>query len=107
VQQRTTNGAVAARHPARLGRSREFLEHIKVDLFPDEVYVFTPGKIMAMPRGATAWILPTRCTPTSATAARGENQLRARAAQNRAQERRPVEIITAAHEHPNRRGCPT
>jgi GTP pyrophosphokinase len=33
----------------------EFLEHIKVDLFPDEVYVFTPkGRIMALPRGATA-----------------------------------------------------
>jgi len=37
------------------GDAAEFLEHIKVDLFPDEVYVFTPkGKIMAMPRGATA-----------------------------------------------------
>ena len=37
------------------GESPEFLEHIKVDLFPDEVYVFTPkGKIMALPRGATA-----------------------------------------------------
>ncbi len=35
--------------------SPEFLEHIKVDLFPDEVYVFTPkGKIMALPQGATA-----------------------------------------------------
>ncbi len=35
--------------------SAEFLEHFKVDLFPDEVYVFTPkGKIMALPRGATA-----------------------------------------------------
>ncbi len=35
--------------------SVEFLEHIKVDLFPDEVYVFTPrGKIMALPRQATA-----------------------------------------------------
>jgi len=33
----------------------EFLEHLKVDLFPDEVYVFTPqGKIMSLPRGATA-----------------------------------------------------
>ncbi|TMH56774.1 MAG: bifunctional (p)ppGpp synthetase/guanosine-3',5'-bis(diphosphate) 3'-pyrophosphohydrolase, partial [Betaproteobacteria bacterium] len=31
------------------------LEHIKGDLFPDEIYVFTPkGKIMALPRGATA-----------------------------------------------------
>ncbi len=37
------------------GDSTEFLEHIKIDLFPDEVYVFTPrGKIMALPRGATA-----------------------------------------------------
>ena len=36
------------------GDSAEFLEHIKVDLFPDEVYVFTPkGKILALPRGAT------------------------------------------------------
>lgn len=35
--------------------SVEFLEHIKVDLFPDEVYVFTPkGRIVALPRGATA-----------------------------------------------------
>jgi GTP pyrophosphokinase len=32
----------------------EFWDHVKVDLFPDAVYVFTPkGQIMAMPRGAT------------------------------------------------------
>ncbi len=32
----------------------EFLEHVKVDLFPDQVYVFTPrGKILALARGAT------------------------------------------------------
>ncbi|HUN67157.1 MAG TPA: bifunctional (p)ppGpp synthetase/guanosine-3',5'-bis(diphosphate) 3'-pyrophosphohydrolase [Burkholderiales bacterium] len=37
------------------GDSHEFLEHVKVDLFPDEVYVFTPkGRIMSLPRGATA-----------------------------------------------------
>ena len=37
------------------GDSVEFLEHLKVDLFPDAVYVFTPrGKIMSLPRGATA-----------------------------------------------------
>jgi guanosine-3',5'-bis(diphosphate) 3'-pyrophosphohydrolase len=36
------------------GDSAEFLEHVKVDLFPGEVYVFTPrGKILALPRGAT------------------------------------------------------
>ncbi len=35
--------------------SLDFLEHLKIDLFPDEVYVFTPmGKIMALPKGATA-----------------------------------------------------
>jgi GTP diphosphokinase / guanosine-3',5'-bis(diphosphate) 3'-diphosphatase len=32
----------------------EFLEHVKFDLFPSDVYVFTPrGKIMSLPRGAT------------------------------------------------------
>jgi GTP pyrophosphokinase len=37
------------------GDSTEFLEHVKIDLFPDAVYVFTPkSKIMALPRGATA-----------------------------------------------------
>lgn len=37
------------------GDSVEFLENIKVDLFPDSVYVFTPkSKIIALPRGATA-----------------------------------------------------
>lgn len=36
------------------GNALEFLENVKVDLFPDEVYVFTPGgDIMALPRGAT------------------------------------------------------
>ncbi len=36
------------------GSSEEFLESVKVDLFPDKVYVFTPkGKILRLPRGAT------------------------------------------------------
>ncbi|MCO5762757.1 MAG: RelA/SpoT family protein [Chromatiaceae bacterium] len=36
------------------GDSLEFLEHVKVDLFPDEVYVFTPrGDIQELPVGAT------------------------------------------------------
>jgi (p)ppGpp synthase/HD superfamily hydrolase len=39
----------------RAGNSVEFLESVKVDLFPDEVYVFTPrGRIIELPRGATA-----------------------------------------------------
>jgi len=37
------------------GDSLEFIENLKIDLFPDEVYVFTPqGTIMELPRGATA-----------------------------------------------------
>lgn len=36
------------------GNSMEFLEHVKVDLFPDEVYVFTPrGQIKVLPANAT------------------------------------------------------
>jgi GTP pyrophosphokinase len=36
------------------GSSEEFLESVKVDLFPDKVYVFTPkGQILRLPSGAT------------------------------------------------------
>jgi guanosine-3',5'-bis(diphosphate) 3'-pyrophosphohydrolase len=39
----------------RAGNSLEFIESVKIDLFPDEVYVFTPkGRIMEMPKGSTA-----------------------------------------------------
>ncbi|MCU7835752.1 MAG: bifunctional GTP diphosphokinase/guanosine-3',5'-bis pyrophosphate 3'-pyrophosphohydrolase [gamma proteobacterium symbiont of Taylorina sp.] len=60
------NGGVIAQTKARkwlkslldlqqnTGDSAEFLENVKIDLFPDEVYVFTPkGRIMELPRGAT------------------------------------------------------
>ncbi len=34
--------------------SLEFLENVKIDLFPDEVYIFTPkGEILALPKNAT------------------------------------------------------
>ena len=37
------------------GNSLEFIESVKIDLFPDEVYIFTPkGDIMELPTGATA-----------------------------------------------------
>ncbi|EXJ16042.1 RelA/SpoT family protein [Imhoffiella purpurea] len=64
------NGGQAGSNPAALaadwlqnllemqreaGNSVEFLEHVKVDLFPDEVYLFTPkGRILSLKRGATA-----------------------------------------------------
>jgi RelA/SpoT family (p)ppGpp synthetase len=35
------------------GNSKEFLENVKIDLFPEEVYVFTPkGEIIVLPRGS-------------------------------------------------------
>ncbi len=85
------------------GDPAEFLEHIKVDLFPDEVYVFTPkGKIMAMPRGATAvdfayavhTDIGNRCA-----AARINYELAPLRTELKNGDR--VEIITAAHAHPN------
>ena len=37
------------------GNPEEFFENVKIDLFPDEVYIFTPkGKIMELPSGSTA-----------------------------------------------------
>ncbi|MEO8058571.1 MAG: bifunctional (p)ppGpp synthetase/guanosine-3',5'-bis(diphosphate) 3'-pyrophosphohydrolase [Burkholderiales bacterium] len=66
---KTTRGPVQVQEAQRLGAmwlqslidiqdetrdANEFLEHVKIDLFPDAVYVFTPkSKILALPRGAT------------------------------------------------------
>ena len=39
----------------RAGNSLEFIENVKIDLFPDDIYIFTPkGEIMELPTGATA-----------------------------------------------------
>ncbi len=47
------SGLVESQHTT--GSSLEFLENVKVDLFPDEVYLFSPkGDILALPRNATA-----------------------------------------------------
>ena len=38
----------------RAGNSVEFLDNVKIDLFPNDIYVFTPaGEIIELPRGAT------------------------------------------------------
>lgn len=85
------------------GDSVEFLEHLKVDLFPDEVYVFTPkGKIMSMPRGATAvdfayavhTDIGNRCV-----AVKINQELMPLRTELKNGDR--VEIITAAHAKPN------
>jgi len=85
------------------GDSSEFLEHVKIDLFPDEVYVFTPqGKILPMPRGATAvdfayavhTDIGNRCV-----ACRINQELMPLRSELRNGDQ--IEIITAAHAHPN------
>jgi GTP pyrophosphokinase len=85
------------------GDSAEFLEHLKVDLFPDEVYVFTPkGKILSLPRGATAvdfayavhTDIGNRCV-----AVKINQELMPLRTELKNGER--VEIITAAHAKPN------
>jgi GTP diphosphokinase / guanosine-3',5'-bis(diphosphate) 3'-diphosphatase len=48
----------------------EFMSTLKVDLYPEEAYTFTPkGKVIVLPREATPSISPTPSTPTSATPA--------------------------------------
>jgi GTP pyrophosphokinase len=85
------------------GDSVEFLEHLKVDLFPDETYVFTPkGKIMALPHGATcvdfAYAVHTdignRCV-----AVKVNHELMPLRTELKNGDR--VEIITASHAKPN------
>ncbi len=85
------------------GDSIEFLEHLKVDLFPDEVYVFTPkGRIMSLPHGATcvdfAYAVHTdignRCV-----AAKINHELVPLRSELKNGDR--VEIITAVHAKPN------
>jgi GTP pyrophosphokinase len=50
----------------------EFIETVKIDLFEEEVFVFTPkGDVKALPKGATPSTSPTPSTPRWASAARG------------------------------------
>jgi guanosine-3',5'-bis(diphosphate) 3'-pyrophosphohydrolase len=87
---------------ARSDSSIEFVEHVKVDLFPDEVYLFTPkGDILALPRNATAldfaYAVHTH-VGDHAVAARVDRKLvplRTRLASGQS-----VEIITAASAQP-------
>ena len=83
--------------------SEEFMEHVKVNLFPDAVYVFTPkGEILRLPRGATcvdfAYAVHTdvgdRCV-----AAKIDRRLVPLRTQ--IENGQTVEIITAKGAHPN------
>jgi RelA/SpoT family (p)ppGpp synthetase len=53
-QQRARDWLAKLEEIQKSGTSEEFLESVKVDLFPDKIYVFTPkGDIMPLPKGAT------------------------------------------------------
>ncbi|MBS0554624.1 MAG: bifunctional (p)ppGpp synthetase/guanosine-3',5'-bis(diphosphate) 3'-pyrophosphohydrolase, partial [Proteobacteria bacterium] len=85
------------------GEATEFLEHVKIDLFPGEVYAFSPkGKIFSLPKGSTpvdfAYAVHTdvgnRCV-----ACRINGDLMPLRSELRNGDQ--VEIITAAHANPN------
>src|SRR5699024_3775041 len=83
--------------------SQAFVDNLRMDLFPDEVYVFTPkGKIIAMPKGATcvdfAYAVHTELG-TRCVAARIDNHLAPLNSQLVSGQ--TVEIITAKHARPN------
>ncbi len=81
----------------------EFLEHVKIDLYPDAVYVFTPmSKILALPRGATpvdfAYAIHSD-VGDHAVAARVNGEPVAMRTELRSGD--VVEIVTAANARPN------
>ncbi len=87
----------------RAGDSVEFLENVKVDLFPDEVYVFTPkGKIIELPRGATAvdFAYAIHSDVGSHTVAAKVDR-RLSSLRTPLESGQTVEIITATTAHPN------
>jgi guanosine-3',5'-bis(diphosphate) 3'-pyrophosphohydrolase len=87
----------------REASSLEFLENVKVDLFPDEVYLFTPkGHILALPRNATALDFAFAVhtdVGTHAVAARVDKKLVP--LRQRLNSGESVEIITAPSALPN------
>lgn len=85
------------------GSSLEFIEHVKIDLYPDEVYVFTPsGEILPLPSGATcvdfAYSVHT-VVGDSCIAAKIDRRLVPLS--SRLSSGQTVEIITADGAHPN------
>jgi guanosine-3',5'-bis(diphosphate) 3'-pyrophosphohydrolase len=88
---------------SRAGNPMEFIESLKIDLFPDEVYVFTPkGKILELPRGASP-VDFAYCVHTdignSCMSCRVDGQLAPLSQQ--LQSGQQVEILTAPDSKPN------
>ena len=87
----------------RAGNSEEFLENVKIDLFPDEIYVFTPeGDIIELPKGATpidfAYAIHTDIG-NSCMSVKIDNQMAPLSTQLSSGQ--TVSIITSKHAKPN------
>ena len=85
------------------GDSVEFLENLRIDLFPEEIYVFTPqGQIMAMQRGASvvdfAYAVHSDVGNSCVAAKVGRHLV---PLSTKLETGQSVEIITAATSHPN------
>jgi GTP pyrophosphokinase/guanosine-3',5'-bis(diphosphate) 3'-pyrophosphohydrolase len=81
----------------------EFLENLRIDLFPEEIYVFTPkGKIMSLPRGASvvdfAYAVHSDIGNTCVAAKIGKEYVPLSTKLDNGQS---VEITTSAKAHPN------
>ncbi|TCK17042.1 GTP pyrophosphokinase/guanosine-3',5'-bis(diphosphate) 3'-pyrophosphohydrolase [Thiogranum longum] len=85
------------------GNSLEFLENVKIDLFPDEVYVFTPaGDILNLKRGATAVDFAYAVhTDVGNTCIAAKIDRRLAPLRTPLLNGQTVEVITAAGAHPN------
>ena len=85
------------------GSPIEFIEHVKVDLFPDEIYVFTPkGRIFELPKGSTtvdfAYAIHTD-VGNSCIACRIDRQLAPLS--SKLQNGQTIQIVTAPGAQPN------
>jgi len=85
------------------GDSVEFLENLRIDLFPDEIYVFTPnGQIMSMQRGASvvdfAYAVHSDVGNSCVAAKVGRHLV---PLSTKLETGQSVEIITAPKSHPN------
>lgn len=85
------------------GNSREFIENIKIDLYPDEVYVFTPsGDILSLPSGATAVDFAYAVhTDVGNACIAAKIDRRLMPLSTRIENGQTIEIITATGAHPN------